>query len=95
MQLNRTRLLFQHWKAHEIPFTGGVAILTGEGAPDTMGDEVPADDDMDMEPTVDADAEAEALKAIWVMSLRRQTHPQAVKKKMIEANGKVLSFQSV
>ena len=40
--------------------TGGVAILTGEGAPDTMGDEVPADDDMDMEPTVDADAEAEA-----------------------------------
>ena len=40
--------------------TGGVAILTGEGAPDTMGDEAPADDDMDMEPTVDADAEAEA-----------------------------------
>jgi hypothetical protein len=38
--------------------TGGVAILTGEGAPETMGDEV-ADDDMDMEPTVDADAETD------------------------------------
>ena len=40
--------------------TGGVAILTGEGAPDTMGDEVPAGDDMDMEPTVDADMEPDA-----------------------------------
>ena len=40
--------------------TAGVAILTGEGAPETMGDEVPADDDMDMEPTVDADAETDA-----------------------------------
>ena len=40
--------------------TTGVAVLTGEGAPTTMGDEVPADDEMDMEPTVDADAEAEA-----------------------------------
>src|SRR6056300_161851 len=39
--------------------TGGVAILTGEGAPETMGDEVPAEEP-DMEPTVDADAEAEA-----------------------------------
>ena len=41
--------------------TSGVAILTGEGAPETMGDEVPADDedDMDMEPTVDADMEPE------------------------------------
>jgi hypothetical protein len=38
--------------------TGGVAILTGEGAPETMGDEV-ADDDMDMEPTVDTDAETD------------------------------------
>ena len=34
--------------------TTGVAILTGEGAPTTMGDEVPADD-MDMEPTTDMD----------------------------------------
>lgn len=34
--------------------TGGVAILTGEGAPTTMGDEVPGDD-MDMEPTVDGE----------------------------------------
>jgi hypothetical protein len=34
--------------------TTGVAILTGEGAPTTMGDEVP-DDDMDMEPTTDMD----------------------------------------
>ena len=39
--------------------TGGVAILTGEGAPETMGDEVPAEEP-EMEPTVDADAEAEA-----------------------------------
>jgi hypothetical protein len=38
--------------------TTGVAVLTGEGAPTTMGDEIPADDaDMDMEPTVDAEAE--------------------------------------
>ena len=34
--------------------TGGVAILTGEGAPETMGDEVPAEEP-DMEPTVDAE----------------------------------------
>lgn len=39
--------------------TGGVAILTGEGAPETMGDEVPAEEP-EMEPTVDAEAEAEA-----------------------------------
>ena len=38
--------------------TGGVAILTGEGAPETMGDEVPAEEP-EMEPTVDAEAEAE------------------------------------
>ena len=43
--------------------TSGVAILTGEGAPDTMGDEVPADDEMDMEPTVDADAETDDPEA--------------------------------
>jgi len=40
--------------------TGGVAILTGEGAPETMGDEAPAEEDPEMEPTVDADAEAPA-----------------------------------
>ena len=39
--------------------TGGVAVLTGEGAPETMGDEAPAEDP-EMEPTVDAEAEAEA-----------------------------------
>jgi hypothetical protein len=40
--------------------TGGVAVLTGEGAPETMGDEAPAEEDPEMEPTVDAEAEAEA-----------------------------------
>ena len=41
--------------------TPGVAVLTGEGAPTTMGDEIPADDaEMDMEPTVDAEAEPDA-----------------------------------
>tara|TARA_B100000902_G_scaffold372315_1_gene399225 strand:+ start:2600 stop:3475 length:876 start_codon:yes stop_codon:yes gene_type:complete len=42
--------------------TGGVAIVTGEGAPATMGTdpEAPAEDPVaDMEPTVDADAGAE------------------------------------
>ena len=39
--------------------TGGVAILTGEGAPATMGDEAPAEDEA-MEPTVDQEADAEA-----------------------------------
>jgi hypothetical protein len=38
--------------------TGGVAILTGEGAPEAMGDEAPAEEP-EMEPTVDAEAEAE------------------------------------
>ena len=51
--------LFTSLESTRDSLTGGVAILTGEGAPSTMGDEVPADD-MDMEPTVDADAEAEA-----------------------------------
>jgi hypothetical protein len=37
--------------------TGGVAVLTGEGAPETMGDEAPAEDPA-MEPTVDQEAEA-------------------------------------
>ena len=51
--------LFTSLESTRDSLTGGVAILTGEGAPSTMGDEVPADD-TDMEPTVDADAEAEA-----------------------------------
>ena len=51
--------LFTALESTRDSLTSGVAILTGEGAPSTMGDEVPADD-MDMEPTVDADAEAEA-----------------------------------
>ena len=43
--------------------TGGVAIVTGEGAPATMGAEDPAmdpDADPAMEPTVDADADVDA-----------------------------------
>ena len=52
--------LFTALESTRDSLTSGVAILTGEGAPDTMGDEVPADDDMAMEPTVDADAEADA-----------------------------------
>jgi hypothetical protein len=51
--------LFTSLESTRDSLTSGVAILTGEGAPSTMGDEVPADD-TDMEPTVDADAEAEA-----------------------------------
>ena len=51
--------LFTSLESTRDSLTSGVAILTGEGAPSTMGDEVPADD-MDMEPTVDADAEADA-----------------------------------
>ena len=51
--------LFTSLESTRDSLTSGVAILTGEGAPDTMGDEAPADD-MDMEPTVDADAEADA-----------------------------------
>ena len=40
--------------------TGGVAVLTGEGAPETMGADVEAPaEDPAMEPTVDQDAEAE------------------------------------
>jgi hypothetical protein len=41
--------------------TGGVAIVTGEGAPETMGTDVEAPaEDPAMEPTVDQDADAEA-----------------------------------
>ena len=50
--------LFTSLESTRDSLTSGVAILTGEGAPDTMGDEVPADDDMAMEPTVDAEADA-------------------------------------
>ena len=52
--------LFTSLESTRDSLTSGVAILTGEGAPDTMGDEVPADDDMAMEPTGEADAEADA-----------------------------------
>ena len=51
--------LFTSLESTRDSLTSGVAILTGEGAPDTMGDEVPAEDP-EMEPTVDADAEADA-----------------------------------
>jgi hypothetical protein len=41
--------------------TGGVAIVTGEGAPETMGTDIEAPaEDPTMEPTVDQDADAEA-----------------------------------
>jgi hypothetical protein len=43
--------------------TGGVAILTGEGAPEAMGDEAPAEEEPAMEPTVDAEAGAEEAPA--------------------------------
>ena len=46
--------LFTSLESTRDALTSGVAILTGEGAPATMGDEVPGDDaEMDMEPTVD------------------------------------------
>jgi len=55
--------LFTSLESTRDSLTGGVAILTGEGAPATMGDEVPGDDaEVEMEPTVDdeeAGAEAE------------------------------------
>jgi len=54
--------LFSSLESTRDSLTSGVAILTGEGAPQTMGDEVPADDDgdMDMEPIDDLDAETDA-----------------------------------
>ncbi len=53
--------LFTSLESTRDSLTGGVAILTGEGAPATMGDEVPGDDaEMEMEPTVDDEAGAEA-----------------------------------
>jgi len=53
--------LFTSLESTRDSLTSGVAILTGEGAPTTMGDEVPADDTEDeMEPTVDDEDGAEA-----------------------------------
>ena len=52
--------LFTSLESTRDALTSGVAILTGEGAPATMGDEVPAEDpEGEMEPTVDAEAGAE------------------------------------
>ena len=51
--------LFTSLESTRDSLTGGVAILTGEGAPQTMGDEVPAEEP-EMEPTVDDEAGAEA-----------------------------------
>ena len=51
--------LFTSLESTRDSLTGGVAILTGEGAPETMGDEVPAEEP-EMEPTVDDEAGAEA-----------------------------------
>ncbi len=50
--------LFTSLESTRDSLTSGVAILTGEGAPQTMGDEVPAEEP-EMEPTVDAEAGAE------------------------------------
>ncbi len=56
--------LFTSLESTRDSLTSGVAILTGEGAPSTMGDEVPGDDaeaEAEMEPTVaDDEAGAEA-----------------------------------
>ena len=52
--------LFTSLESTRDALTSGVAILTGEGAPAIMGDEVPAEDpEGEMEPTVDAEAGAE------------------------------------
>ena len=51
--------LFTSLESTRDSLTNGVAILTGEGAPATMGDEVPAEEP-EMEPTVDDEAGAEA-----------------------------------
>ena len=50
--------LFTSLESTRDSLTSGVAILTGEGAPETMGDEVPAEEP-EMEPTVDDEAGAE------------------------------------
>jgi len=56
--------LFTSLESTRDSLTSGVAILTGEGAPSTMGDEVPGEDaeaEAEMEPTVaDDEAGAEA-----------------------------------
>ena len=50
--------LFASLESTRDSLTGGVAVLTGEGAPETMGAEDPAAEDPAMEPTVDQEAEA-------------------------------------
>jgi hypothetical protein len=50
--------LFAALESTRDSLTGGVAVLTGEGAPETMGAEDPAVEDPAMEPTVDQEAEA-------------------------------------
>ena len=50
--------LFTSLESTRDALTAGVAVLTGEGAPATMGDEVPGDEaEAEMEPTVDAEVE--------------------------------------
>ena len=56
--------LFSSLEVTRDALTSGVAILTGEGAPQTMGDEVKDDDmtDMDMDDTdMDADVDADDM----------------------------------
>jgi hypothetical protein len=56
--------LFSSLEVTRDALTSGVAILTGEGAPQTMGDEVEDDDmtDMDMDDTdMDADVDADDM----------------------------------
>ena len=54
--------LFAALESTRDSLTGGVAVLTGEGAPETMGAEDPAVEDPAMEPTVDQEAEAGAVE---------------------------------
>jgi len=54
--------LFAALESTRDSLTGGVAVLTGEGAPETMGAEDPAAEDPAMEPTVDQEAEAGAVE---------------------------------
>ena len=85
--------------------TGGVAIVTGEGAPETMGTdtEAPAEDpEAEMEPTVDAEADAAADDFAAAEPAaggeeeagREKRESKIAKKKMIETSrrlGKILS----
>jgi hypothetical protein len=52
--------LFASLETTRDSLTGGVAVLTGEGAPETMGTEADPEADPAMEPTVDQEAGAEA-----------------------------------